>query len=526
MEITTRKSNETSIVCRNEGNRLYVQKKFFDAVLKYNESLCYAEKGSENAGLAYANRSAVYFEMRLFENCMRNIELARTNSYPEKNLEILKKREIKCREMMKNTKQPKTDDLSFFKLSHEGHKQIPTIASCLDLKCDKKYGRHIITNRDLAVGDIVAIEEPVFQVIKADDRYSTCHNSNVFQRCANCLGENFLDLTPCGGCNKTMFCSEKCRDTAQSHHHKYECLVIDELLMAGIKHIILRILFESISLFNHNVSDLRKFLDGQSETNLTIFQTFSSGEKRENLLLATLSLSSVASHKESPLDEFIEIFQKSPLLWSIWSEHETFISSLLQKLIVIGNRDIHGIGSWSLREKGMEDHDEPKNASLYQQLIANACFLFSSFLNHSCAPNIRRMNYKNQNVIIVSRPIKAGQQLFDSYRQNFNVQARAERQASLLKDYGFVCDCEACMNNWPVNSDLKVVDESLLEFTWEAHDELPYLTNAKKAETRFREYCKVFAKHHREFPSAELIVLQECISNCLLSITKPSFQFS
>jgi hypothetical protein len=190
------KSSEKSVKLRENGNQSYAKRLFFDAVLKYNESLCYAEKGSENAGLAYANRSAVYFEMRLFENCMRNIELARTNSYPEKNLEILKKREIKCREMMKNTKQPKTDELSSFKLSHESHKQIPTIASCLDLKCDKKYGRHIVTNKDLAVGDIVAIDEAFCNVLQEEFLY---------QRCASCFKSNLLDFIPCTGCNRGEF---------------------------------------------------------------------------------------------------------------------------------------------------------------------------------------------------------------------------------------------------------------------------------------------------------------------------------
>ncbi|KAG5671093.1 hypothetical protein PVAND_001307 [Polypedilum vanderplanki] len=526
MESILRKSNKISEACRNEGNRLYIKKKFFDAILKYNESLCYSENKSENAGMAYANRSAVYFEMKLYKNCLRNIELAKSHNYPEKNFHILNKREEKCQNLMKNSQTMNNDDeVNFFKLSYEGHKNLTSVANCLELKYDKKYGRHIVTNKDLSVGDIVAIEDPVFQVIKADDRYSTCYNSNVYQRCSNCLNENLLDLIPCESCTKTMFCSEKCKNYSQSNYHKYECPIIDELLQSGIKHIILKILFESISIFNHNIENFKRFINDHSETNLTIFQTFISSKKRENLLLATLSLSSVTEQNENSLEDFIKIFQKTSTLKLLWKDHMGFISGILQKLIIIGNRDIHGIGSWSLRQNGIENHEELKNPSQYQQIIGNACFLFSSLLNHSCAPNIKRLNYKNKNIIIVSRPIKAGQQLFDSYRQNFNLQVKEERQENLLKHYGFKCDCEACMNNWPINSQLKVIDESLLEYVWESHDELPYLIDSKIAEKRFREYCIVFTKHHADFPSAELIVLQECISNCLLSITKPSFQF-
>jgi len=180
---------------REIGNQLYAEKNFFDAVLKYNESLCYAENGSENTGLAYANRSAVYFEMKLYEKSLRNIELARANNYPEKNYEILKKREAKCHELMKNSLRP-VNDLSFFKLSYEPNKDYPSIANCLNLKSDKKYGRHIITNKSLSVGDIIAIEEPVCKVLQEEFLY---------QRCTYCLKSNLLDLVPCSSCCQGKF---------------------------------------------------------------------------------------------------------------------------------------------------------------------------------------------------------------------------------------------------------------------------------------------------------------------------------
>ena len=80
------KSSELADECRNAGNKLYCERNFFEALLKYNESLCFAMEGSEAVGLAYANRSAVYFELRLYEKCIRNIELAKLSGYPQKNV--------------------------------------------------------------------------------------------------------------------------------------------------------------------------------------------------------------------------------------------------------------------------------------------------------------------------------------------------------------------------------------------------------------------------------------------------------
>src|SRR5690349_19778405 len=222
------KSNDRADVLRAEGNQFYSQKKFHDALLKYNESLCFAEAESENVGFAFANRSAVYFELKLYEKCIENIELAKLHGYPEKNIAILTKREEKCLEMMKLTTRDESrssDPWTFFKLSHPSNSKLPPIADCLELKIDKKYGRHIVTNRSLKVGDIIAIDEPAFKVIKVDSRYSTCFESNAFQRCENCLRDNLLSLIPCSSCCKTMYCSVDCLDSAK-RYHQYECEIV------------------------------------------------------------------------------------------------------------------------------------------------------------------------------------------------------------------------------------------------------------------------------------------------------------
>ena len=191
------KSSDKSKALRCEGNDFYKQRKFFDALLKYNESLCFAENGTENAGHAYANRSAIYLEMKLFDECLNNIQLAFSHNYPEKNFDVLKKREEKCREMMKNQskKRPARDD-DFFKLSHPQNKKVPTIVDCISLQVNKKYGRHIVTNRSLAVGDIIAIDEPFSKILKKEF---------LHQRCCQCFKSNNFDLLPCSGCTEGKF---------------------------------------------------------------------------------------------------------------------------------------------------------------------------------------------------------------------------------------------------------------------------------------------------------------------------------
>lgn len=153
----SRKSNAKSEELRTEGNKFYSQRKFFNALLKYNESLCYAEPASENVGHAYANRSAVYFEMKLYERCLKNVELAKQHRYPENNLEVLNNRTAKCNDLVNNSREKPSDVWNFFKLSYPPNVKLPFVVDCLEAKISEKYGRHLITNQALKVGDIVAV---------------------------------------------------------------------------------------------------------------------------------------------------------------------------------------------------------------------------------------------------------------------------------------------------------------------------------------------------------------------------------
>lgn len=193
------KSDKISEQCRAEGNKFYKGRNFFEALVNYNESLCNASSGSENLGHAFANRSAVYFELKLYGNSIKNIELARSHNYPQKNFEVLDKRAEKCRLMMRHQISV-ADHWRFFKLSFKPHKRLPFVANCCELGSNEKYGKHIVTNQAVKVGDILAIERPFCSVLLSESRFIEVDKFNKFQRCGLCLIDNQLDLLPCEGC--------------------------------------------------------------------------------------------------------------------------------------------------------------------------------------------------------------------------------------------------------------------------------------------------------------------------------------
>mgnify|MGYP005984036455 FL=1 len=64
------KSDEEAVKFRERGNEMFKIKKLKEAWEFYTRSICYAEEESVNLGLAFANRSAVLFELNLHSQCL------------------------------------------------------------------------------------------------------------------------------------------------------------------------------------------------------------------------------------------------------------------------------------------------------------------------------------------------------------------------------------------------------------------------------------------------------------------------
>lgn len=533
------KSNEKSAKLRENGNQSYAKREFFDAILKYNESLCYAENYSENAGLAYANRSAVYFEMKLYENSIENINLARSYNYPEKNLEILKKREEKCQELMKNSKVSNTNEINHLKLSHLGHKNLPSIASCLELKCDKKYGRHIITNKDLAVGEVVAIDESFCNMLQ---------ENFLYQRCANCFKSNLLNLIPCLGCNRgklknhnkvikfstihlfisVMFCSQECSQNATKNFHKFECqimqLITSSILNSNMR-MALRTFFMSLALFDDSIENLKTFLDDQKPCTIFDFKT------ELNMKQKLLAINALVFDDSIEVNDtvFDEIFQLNNQLKGLWENQKYFIKKFLIKHTQIASLNYHEVYGWPLKRGGLVDPEIShlqKSLAYKRGVVAygNGSFPFCALLNHSCAPNICKIFLENKVFVVVQRKIEASSQLFDNYGFSFTNVPRDFRQDELLKQYRFKCQCIACNNNFGLLPSLKICDKKTFMQAKKACVEMSSL-NQKKAKQKFKEFAEIIQRGNKTFPSLEICSLTESFNACLEISIKPEIFF-
>lgn len=58
--------------------------------------LCFAENDTENVALAYGNRSACNFGLKMYGKCLTDIELAINANYPDRLKSKLEKRKAEC----------------------------------------------------------------------------------------------------------------------------------------------------------------------------------------------------------------------------------------------------------------------------------------------------------------------------------------------------------------------------------------------------------------------------------------------
>ncbi|XP_020101102.1 uncharacterized protein LOC109719021 [Ananas comosus] len=68
-------------------------------------------------------------------------------------------------------------------------------------------------------------------------------------------------------------------------------------------------------------------------------------------------------------------------------------------------------------------------------------WVLPSFLNHCCAPSVRRLHIDDWVVIHACRDIKAGEEITSAY---FDVLSPLDKRREMAKRWGFECECERC----------------------------------------------------------------------------------
>ncbi len=330
-----------------------------------------------------------------------------------------------------------------------------------------------------------------------------------------------------------MFCSDECESQAHQSFHKYECLVnvLTSTLSTNLQ-MALRTFFIAISMFGESIDHLQIFLSDHQAKSCTVFDVDVLDEQRAKFL----AINSLTANDEINMKKsiFEKIFQISPKLHELWSKYGDFIADFLKRQIQIATRNYHEIYCWPLKRGSSVDPDirnvSEINPLAYQRgtvSAGSASYPFCSLINHHCAPNLTRAFVDDKIVLIVQRPIKKGEQLFDNYGYHFATVSKDKRLTELEKQYRFKCDCDACENNWPLMADLKIEDRICLNKAKKCCRELSLAPdlNRRKSILKYKELCEIVEKNQKHFPSLETCSIMQSASAYLEMSIKPTLQF-
>lgn len=397
------KNNGKSKVYRTLGNdefKYQTNAGHLAALKQYNKSICYAENGSEELGLGFSNRSAVYFELGLYDDCIDNIQLAR-QTVPKRLMEKLNNREAEClkrKGVANKNPEPKISP----KLSFPANAQIPFIANCLKLEKNEQFGRHIKTTVDLKPGDVVAIEDAFCSALDHRFRY---------MRCEKCLKENNYNLMPCQHCVTVMFC-RTCRDEASETFHKIECPVIDLMaqLLCDYAFVTLRKVICTITSFR-SADALIAFIEETRDQNLTIFDCDYTEKSSHYAPVHFIvgNVGNVGRDIGAALGAYILTSLVLKPLFQLTELKDMFTDE--QAVSVLGPLILHHMQRSQKYYAGSVSF----NGSLFFE-YAKGVHPFRGLLNHSCAPNLSVTSTNSKFVYTVLKPTKAGEQLFDNYK--------------------------------------------------------------------------------------------------------------
>ncbi|XP_019874843.2 SET and MYND domain-containing protein 4 [Aethina tumida] len=485
--VADEKNEEASNKLRQKGNEMYKLHFYKQAIEFYTQSIAMAEEKTEAFAVALANRSAVLFEIKLYAECIQDINIALENGYPENLKSKILQRKEKA-ESLKETQRTRQyyENVPVIELSAK-NANISCASDAIEIKFTPELGRHIVAKRDVFPGEVLAVETPFCQVL-LDEKWIHCHH--CFQICYN--------LLPCKICTTALFCSKVCEEAAEVYH-RYECPISamkNTLQLDKLKLIALRIALQAKSEF-HNIWN-------ETEENGQVYMSNRYKEIHEL----------VGNTKQRSVSDLFERSLTASLLFHLIHNHtdffkdcdsdisQTSFKEIILKNLQIGPCNFHEISELASNEEG----------TYLPQEIGTGCYSFMSMFNHSCSPNVSRNCYGTTIVLRCLESIKEGEQCFDNYGYHYALMTKPERLQHLKNQYFFDCNCLACEENWPLYQDLSLVKEGVYIPSTDLEDlQFGNRVTAKKV---IKAHLSKLEEVEKFKPSKNLAELQEVIKQC------------
>ncbi|KAI1303556.1 SET and MYND domain-containing protein 4 [Halotydeus destructor] len=437
------KSDTKACHHRTKGNELFKQQKYEEAEAEYSKAITFAtfpsidnqENGKELA-TAFANRSMALLQSKRFTECLEDIDYAfRFNYQDSKKLHY---RREQCKNKMAEegdnvtpSKPVKSEPIQKIRIS-DGHNRVNRKRGC-------------VASQDIQDGDIVLEESPYASVLKFGQL-------NVL--CFECFKPLPARRFPCCSCSLVKYCSQACSELSWTRGHMFECgytELWDRLFDKRCE--------SNFALaFKMLIRDtVRKCLDSVRNTDcsslhvqlleeIANFKNSAQEDKDENQD-GDEDVAKVSAYVLYFLNEYSKLSKLQLVESKDWSliggllflYHKHLISNCTQ--VNKRTRKVHSL-------KSTQDFDPLEDAE-----VGFAFYNVFNSINHSCKPNCVISFFRgNQIVLRAVQDISAGEEITVSYGPTWKSRAVLERKLYLKSNYGFDCDCSACVSHEQSNS--------------------------------------------------------------------------
>jgi len=488
---------------RVEGNQYFKTKNYTMALSKYTESLSYApllEKGDAEdslASLAFANRSAVLFQMGMHQLCLDDISHALSMNYPSSLAYKLYDRKGQClmaldkpseavlsfqaaanalsvsdlgdgrrkqwqvdlKKRMQTCELEKSNDLGSSLTQvcdtsqtiphineHQRNARFESLSDACDVVHDPLLGRYIIATREILPGEVVLNEKPYASIMLADSRLDHCSHCYKFT----------LAPIPCPSCYHCLYCSKECRSVAYKLYHRVECPIGEIMEKSGVDK------FAILAVRTLVVTPLDTVCKYCKPISVGDVGNLHSGIQNDDVYRADSyeAICGLVTHAENRTahDLFrraaIAIFLLRCLCFAGFFETENPTVDILSGA---GGLLLSHLQSFpcNAHEIAEFDLDPEAVATSVPHELGAGIYATLSLFNHSCDPAVTRNFYGDRCIVRTIRLVRAGDELSDNYGAVFPMQSRSERHAKLLPQYFFECQCTACLEEWPLFSTLR-----------------------------------------------------------------------
>ena len=325
----------------------------------------------------------------------------------------------------------------------------PALSNKVDVFTNQTRGREIFANSDVAAGDLLGVERPLVSFLEKDYMKSNCWHCLVTLKAP----------IACPLCSAVKFCSKSCLDEALHTYHPSECLLTDLLVANRISSWVLAYRAVSSRALKHHLNCRDSGSNGVFASDdlanllrMNFPRTIHTEEevKKRTVIavfyLILLQMTGYFDSKDLKVNPSLSSIQqmKGKENDTSLSEEELYIGLLLDRTIEatpfctteVCHFEMSDVGDWTTGK--------------VTPVIGKTINPTLALVSHSCYPTAARVCHQNKTLLVAQKKIKAGERITINYSAPFYAAARAERMQYLQNGYSLRCECDSCLQDWPL----------------------------------------------------------------------------